>query len=282
MAEEAAAAAAAAGPAPAASVEISGAAFAAPGTQAAFSVAGAAGFETLTWVVAGPGGFSASGNGERFSFSAPAGGTYTITVTATDADGEALTATVTLAVFGDIAGSLFADEIVWLAQNKITVGCARQPLQYCPGTPVTRAQMATFLTRALNLEASPQSAGFADVDPDGVHTPSIEALYAAGITVGCARQPLQYCPGTPVTRAHMATFLTRAFGLEPPPQSAGFADVDPDGVHAASIEALHAAGITRGCGDGTNYCPNRPVTRAEMAALLHRARHLIATARITR
>ena len=79
----------------------------------------------------------------------------------------------------------------------------------------------------------------------------------------------------------MATFLTRALGLESPPQPAGFADVDPDSVHAPSIEALHAAGITTGCGDGTNYCPNRPVTRAQMAAFLHRARDLIATAHNT-
>ena len=259
-------------------VEISGAAFAAPGTETAFSVPDAAGFETLIWAVAGPGGFSASGDGERISFSAPTGGIYTVTVTATDADGETLTATATLAVFGDIAGSLFADEIVWLASENITVGCARQPLQFCPNRAVTRAQMATFLTRALGLETPPQPAGFADVDPDGVHAAGIEALHAAGITVGCARQPLQYCPNRALTRAQMASFLKRALGLETPPQPAGFADVDPDGVHAASIEALLAAGITRGCGDGTNYCPNRPVTRAQMAAFLHRARHLTATA----
>ena len=226
----------------------------------------------------GPGGFSASGDGEQFTFAPPTGGIYTVTVTATDADGETLTATATLAVFGDIAGSLFADEIVWLASENITVGCARQPLQFCPNRAVTRAQMATFLTRALGLETPPQPAGFADVDPDGVHAAGIEALHAAGITVGCTRQPLQYCPNRALTRAQMATLLTRALGLETPPQPAGFADVDPDGVHAASIEALLAAGITRGCGDGTNYCPNRPVTRAQMAAFLHRARHLIATA----
>ena len=267
------------GPAPAAEVEISGAAFAAPRTQTTFSVAGAAGFETLTWAVTGPGGFSASGDGERFSFSPPAGGEYTVTVTATDRGGETLTATVTLAVLGDIAGSLFADEIVWLAQEGITTGCG-DGTNFCPNRPVTRAEMATFLTRALGLESPPQPAGFADVDPDSVHAPSIEALHAASITTGCG-DGTNFCPNRPVTRAEMATFLTRALGLESPPQPAGFADVDPDSVHAPSIEALHAASITTGCGDGTNYCPNRPVTRAQMAAFLHRARDLIATAHNT-
>ena len=269
------------GPAPVADVEISGAAFAAPGTQTTFSIPDAAGFETITWAVSGPSGFSASSDGQQFSFMPPTAGLYTITVTATGPDGDTHTNTVTLAVFGDIADSLFADDIVWLAQNNITVGCAQQPLQYCPNKPVTRAQMATFLTRALNLETPPQPAGFTDIDTDGVHAPSIEALHAAGITVGCTQQPLQYCPDRAVTRAQMASFLTRALGLETPPQPAGFTDVDPDGVHSPSIEALHAAGITRGCGDGTNFCPNTPVTRAQMAAFLHRARHLIATAHST-
>ena len=264
------------GSAPAVEVEISGAAFAAPGTETAFSVSGATGFETLTWAVTGPGGFSASGDGERFSFSPPTGGIYTITATATDRGGETRTATITLAVFGDIADSLFADEIVWLAQEGITVGCG-DGTNYCPQRDVTRAEMATFLTRALGLETPPQPAGFADVDPDGVHAASIEALHAAGITTGCG-DGTNFCPDRVVTRAEMATFLTRALGLETPPQPAGFADVDPDGVHAASIEALHAAGITTGCGDGTNFCPDRAVTRAQMAAFLYRARHMIAIA----
>ena len=270
------------GPAPVAGVEISGAAFAAPGAQTTFSIPDVAGFETITWAVSGPGGFSASSDGQQFSFMPTTAGLYTVTVTATGPDGETHTNTVTLAVFGDIAGSLFADDIVWLAGENITVGCTQQPLRYCPNRPVTRAQMASFLTRALGLETPPQPAGFADVDPDSVHAASIEALHTAGITVGCTQQPLRYCPNRPVTRAQMASFLTRALGLETPPQPAGFADVDPDSVHAASIEALHTAGITVGCTQQPlQYCPNRPVTRAQMAAFLHRARDLIATAHST-
>ena len=61
--------------------------------------------------------------------------------------------------------------------------------------------------------APAESAGFTDVDPNGVHAPSIDALFAAGTTTGCAQQPLRYCPSQPVTRAQMATFLTRALDL---------------------------------------------------------------------
>ena len=63
----------------------------------------------------------------------------------------------------------------------------------------------------------PAPAGFTDVDPDSSHAAGIDALAAAGITVGCATEPLRYCPHSPVTRAQMATFLTRALQLDPAP-----------------------------------------------------------------
>ncbi len=49
--------------------------------------------------------------------------------------------------------------------------------------------------------------------------------------------------------------------------STGFNDVETNDFGAAWIKQLAAAGITSGCGDG-NYCPNNPVTRAEMAKFL--------------
>nr|MCQ3807487.1 S-layer homology domain-containing protein [Acidimicrobiia bacterium] len=63
-----------------------------------------------------------------------------------------------------------------------------------------------------------QPAGFTDVDATSTHAANIDALYAAGITVGCNSDPLQYCPDDPVTRAEMATFLVRALDLPTPPQ----------------------------------------------------------------
>ena len=99
-----------------------------------------------------------------------------------------------------------------LAAAGITTGCSQNPLQYCPNQPVTRAQMASFLTRAFKLPAA-DAAGFTDVDPNNTHAAAINALAAAGITTGCNQNPLQYCPNQPVTRAQMASFLTRALKL---------------------------------------------------------------------
>jgi len=41
----------------------------------------------------------------------------------------------------------------------------------------------------------------------------IEALVAAGITVGCNASPPTYCPDDFVTRKQMAAFFARALGL---------------------------------------------------------------------
>lgn len=53
-------------------------------------------------------------------------------------------------------------------------------------------------------------ATFSDVDEDYWAYHYIEAIYAAGITIGCATTPLRFCPTDAVTWAEMAAFLTRA------------------------------------------------------------------------
>ena len=97
-----------------------------------------------------------------------------------------------------------------IARLEVTSGCKRAPLRYCPDQPVTRGQMARFLVNALRIEEAP-SVGF--VDTDGTtHEAAIDALAASGITSGCNRETLSFCPDDPVTRGQMATFLHRAIG----------------------------------------------------------------------
>lgn len=91
-----------------------------------------------------------------------------------------------------------------LAARGITTGCDRD--RFCPEDTVSRAQMATFLRRALNLSERAPS-GLTDVT--GTHAGSIGALQHAGITQGCSAT--RFCPVDRVHRAQMATFLQRAF-----------------------------------------------------------------------
>ncbi len=115
--------------------------------------------------------------------------------------------------FADVkSGQWWVGHVELLSQLGITAGCSVSPLRYCPDESVTRAEMATFLARAFNLDlAGARSAGFTDVVQSSVHAPGINALAAAGITAGCSVSPLRYCPDESVTRAEMATFLARAY-----------------------------------------------------------------------
>jgi hypothetical protein len=164
--------------------------------------------------------------------------------------------------FTDDDASVHEADINGIAAAGITTGCG--PGLYCPALPVTREQMATFLARALDLDAV-SVGSFTDI-AGSIHAGNINAIATAGITTGCT--PTQFCPTQAVTRDQMATFLVRALDLPP---SAAIPYTDLGGTtHAADIAAIAAAGITTGCG-GSNYCPFNPVTRAQMASFLVRA-----------
>ena len=60
--------------------------------------------------------------------------------------------------FADVEGGAHAAHIDALAASGITSGCKTQPLRYCPKRDTTRAQMATFLTRARTGAAGVTSA----------------------------------------------------------------------------------------------------------------------------
>jgi hypothetical protein len=119
---------------------------------------------------------------------------------------------------------------------------------------------------------------FADVQGRSVFWKYVEGLYEAGITAGCATTPnTLYCPSSNVDRATMAVFLLKSrhgASYAPPAvgASTGFTDVPTTYWAAAWIKQLAAEGITSGCGNG-NYCPTNPVSRAQMAIFLLRAKH---------
>lgn len=55
--------------------------------------------------------------------------------------------------------------------------------------------------------------------------------------------------------------------VSPGPATATFSDVPTGHTFFKFVEALVAGGITGGCGGG-NYCPDKPVTRGQMAVFL--------------
>ncbi|RPJ61789.1 MAG: hypothetical protein EHM23_05675 [Acidobacteria bacterium] len=114
---------------------------------------------------------------------------------------------------------------------------------------------------------------FGDVSPSHIFYRYVEKIVAAGITAGCG--PGTYCVDAPVTRAQMAVFLLKGkhgSSYVPPAQTGLFGDVPLGHWAGAWIERFAAEGITAGCGPST-YCPDGPVTRAQMAIFLLKAKY---------
>jgi hypothetical protein len=113
-------------------------------------------------------------------------------------------------------------------------------------------------------------------DNTSVFQGSIEWMALQRLTNGCnPPRNDRYCPQDRLTRGEMAAFLVRALGLTD--DSGGNLFTDDDGsVFEGAIDKFGAAGFTKGCNPPANdhFCPERRVTRGEMAAFLVRALEL--------
>ncbi len=173
----------------------------------------------------------------------------------------ALATAATGSRFTDDNGNPHERAIEILAAAGITKGTSATT--YAPFRSITRGEMAAFLNRALNLPPSNVNA-FTD-DNDSIFEADINALAAAGITTGTTSTTFE--PNRTITRGEMAAMLVRGFDL-PPSSVDAFTD-DNDSPFEADINALAAAGVTKGT-SATTYHPSRDVTRAEMASFIAR------------
>jgi hypothetical protein len=104
------------------------------------------------------------------------------------------------------------DSIDALASAGIVAG--RPDGTYDPGAPVTRDQMATFLSRAYEMASGEALTASRDWFPDdggSVHEAAINEVTSAGLAGG--RTDGTYGPRRSVERAQMASFLARTLSL---------------------------------------------------------------------
>ena len=111
------------------------------------------------------------------------------------------------------------------------------------------------------------------------HQKYIEVMYRRGYTKGCLATTdavRRYCPSDNLTRGQMAVFLIRgrlsltATDTFPFDTAASFSDVATTHPFYGFIQKMKELGITSGC-SATNYCPDAPTTRGQMAVFLIRA-----------
>ena len=185
--------------------------------------------------------------------------------------------------FCDDDGSVHQANIERIAQWEITLGCdAEDAAKFCPSAQITRRQMAAFLYRAVSqrwtIEA-PEEVEITDVPADAWYRTYADWV----VSVGAFAAPDGiFNPGGIVTRADMAVMMVAAFPhLESVAEAEGlFNDVeDLDPAIVRAIEGMYGRGVTRGCAaTPLNYCPDNPVTRAQMASFFVRAIDLVPAA----
>ena len=112
--------------------------------------------------------------------------------------------------YDDDNGSIYEEAANSVTAAGIAFGCGER--SYCPESPLLREEMAQLLVLTFSLPSS-EVDWFHD-DQASAFESSINALRAAGITIGCdPADPGHYCPDDAVTRGQMASFFARSMGL---------------------------------------------------------------------
>lgn len=136
-----------------------------------------------------------------------------------------------------------------------------------PNNSLTRAEAASLIARTLNLKTTKPNP-FKDVKKNNFAYNDIAAVAEKGIVVG--REDGKFHPNGALTRAEMASILTRAFTLSKQTnQTKQFNDVPTSHWAYDSIIQLVESELTSGYPDGT-FKPSNQITRAEFAVFLDR------------
>ncbi|CAM4355294.1 S-layer homology domain-containing protein [Paenibacillus alkaliterrae] len=147
---------------------------------------------------------------------------------------------------------------------------------FAPDAKVTRAEFAKMLIRALDLDNSSATEGFADVKAGDWFAPYVAA--AAELKIINGRSASKFDPNATITRAEMATMIARA--LKVSQGASDVADVDAalkgfsdTGKISASLKdgVAFAASHEIVIGSNGKFAPNSNATRAEAAVIIYRA-----------
>lgn len=139
--------------------------------------------------------------------------------------------------------------------------------RFSPDGTLTRAQMATILSRLLALpEAS--SYGFTDVAAGDWFADAIDRCAAAGIMQGTGGKAE---PNAPITREQAMVMLCRALGIDAVAANlSGYPDGAQVSAYAAGyVAALVQMGIVKGDANG-KLNPAGNITRAEIVTIIDR------------
>ena len=207
-------------------------------------------------------------NGNELTLKDKGDGKYTFTMPAGKVEVKAtfMEDNSMLNFFYDVPnGAYFYEAVKWAVKNGITTGVGND--LFAPEQPCTRAQIVTFLWRAVGSPEPKTASSFTDVSASAYYAKAVAWAVENGITNGMTETT--FAPDATCTRGQSVTFLYRAL-KGTASGSANFTDVKSDAFYADAINWAVANNVTNGTSN-TTFSPNADCTRAEIVTFLYRA-----------
>ena len=208
-------------------------------------------------------------NGQEFASLNRATSTQVLSFSAADLSNQLAQATT----LSDIQGN-------W-AQSFITALAARGIIQgfpdgtFRPDTPVTRAEFAAMIGKAVQKNPVREAISFVDVPPNYWATGAIQSAYQTGFLAGYPNNV--FMPSQEISRVQVLVSLTNGLGLSAKAESAGVLDAsfqDAAQIPDYARTPVAAATENRLVVNYPNVAllnPNQVATRADVAAFIYQA-----------
>ena len=206
-------------------------------------------------------------NGNDLKLTDKGGGKYTFTMPASKVEVKAtfMEDNSVLNFFYDVSNDAYYYEAVkWAVENGITGGVGNSV--FAPNQPCTRAQIVTFLWRAVGSPEPKNMSNFSDVPADSYYAKAVAWAVENGITTGTGDG--KFSPDATCTRAQSVTFLFRVSKASANGAPA-FSDVAATAYYAEAVKWATNNGITNGIGDNL-FGSDNDCTRAQIVTFLYR------------
>ncbi|RED52747.1 DUF6528 family protein [Cohnella lupini] len=170
------------------------------------------------------------------------------------------------------AGAWYNDDVDFVVAHGLMKGTGDHT--FSPNAELTRGMIATILGQHYGLDVSKYGENsFDDVDSNKYYAPYVEWVRDVGIAGGIGNN--KFDPNAPIIRQDLAVILMRyagVAGLNLPvvKENTGFKDDADISTYAKdAVKTFFMAGIFTGK-PGGKFDPKGVITRAEVAAILHR------------
>ncbi len=160
----------------------------------------------------------------------------------------------------------FYDAVLWAVENKITTG--RTADTFAPYATCSRADIVTFLYRAVGEKPSATTCDFTDVDAGEYYYEAMLWAVENGITTGMTETT--FAPYATCTRADFVTLFWRAMGKEVVKAEESFDDVSEADYFCDAVLWAVENGVTRGLDEKT-FGSYSPCYRGDGVTFIQRA-----------